>query len=141
VRRRRFVAPPAADRAFAQAPASQLDLILSILTAPSSRLPRSAADPRSPSHALYFATYEAAKVLYAGGAADAAAGPHPLAAAAAGATATVVNDGCMTPWDVVKQRMQVSHSPFRSVPACAAATWRQGGIAAFYRSYWTTVRY
>lgn len=24
-----------------------------------------------------------------------------------GATATIVNDGCMNPWDVVKQRMQV----------------------------------
>lgn len=28
----------------------------------------------------------------------------------AGATATIVNDGCMNPWDVVKQRMQVGSS-------------------------------
>ena len=57
----------------------------------------------SPSHALYFASYEAAKQLYGGN----QEGHHPLATAAAGATATIVNDGCMTPWDVVKQRMQV----------------------------------
>jgi hypothetical protein len=40
VRRRRFVAPLAADRASAQALASHLDLINSTLTALSSRLPR-----------------------------------------------------------------------------------------------------
>lgn len=56
-----------------------------------------------------------------------------------GVTATIVNDGCMTPWDVVKQRMQVTHSPFRSLAQCFAETWRQGGMAAFYKSYWTTV--
>jgi hypothetical protein len=56
-----------------------------------------------PSHALYFASYEAAKQLFGGN----QEGHHPLATAAAGATATIVNDGCMNPWDVVKQRMQV----------------------------------
>lgn len=58
---------------------------------------------RRPSHALYFASYEAAKEALGGN----AEGHHPLAHAAAGAAATVVNDGCMNPWDVVKQRMQV----------------------------------
>lgn len=60
----------------------------------------------SPSHALYFASYEAAKQLY-GGNEGGGAEHHPLATAAAGATATLVNDGCMNPWDVLKQRMQV----------------------------------
>lgn len=27
----------------------------------------------------------------------------------AGAIATIINDGCMTPWDVIKQRMQARH--------------------------------
>ena len=62
-----------------------------------------------PSHALYFASYEAAKQLYGGN----QEGHHPLATATAGATATIVNDGCMTPWDVVKQRMQVGAAGWR----------------------------
>lgn len=56
-----------------------------------------------------------------------------------GATATIVNDACMTPWDVVKQRMQVSHSPYRNIFHCAKSTYRHEGLSAFYRSYWTTV--
>jgi len=63
----------------------------------------------------------------------------PSLCARAGATATLVNDACMTPWDVVKQRMQVSHSPYRSLSHCITETWRQQGLSAFYRSYWTTV--
>ncbi|EFN56490.1 hypothetical protein CHLNCDRAFT_22033 [Chlorella variabilis] len=88
-----------------------------------------------PSHALYFASYEAAKQLYGGN----REGHHPLATAAAGATATIVNDGCMTPWDVVKQRMQVSHSPYRGVLHCAQSTFQEEGLRAFYKSYWTTL--
>lgn len=57
-----------------------------------------------------------------------------------GATATIVNDACMTPWDVIKQRMQISHSPFKNILDCATTTWRAEGLRAFYRSYWTTVR-
>ncbi|KAL6773981.1 MFL1 [Auxenochlorella protothecoides x Auxenochlorella symbiontica] len=56
-----------------------------------------------------------------------------------GATATIVNDACMTPWDVVKQRMQVSHSPYRNIFHCAKSTYRHEGLSAFYRSYWTTL--
>ena len=63
----------------------------------------------------------------------------PAWCALAGVTATLVNDACMTPWDVVKQRMQVSHSPYRSLSHCIMETWRQQGLSAFYRSYWTTV--
>ncbi|PRW51045.1 mitochondrial carrier [Chlorella sorokiniana] len=88
-----------------------------------------------PSHALYFASYEAAKQLYGGN----KEGHHPLAHAAAGATATIVNDGCMNPWDVVKQRMQVRHSPYRGLMHCVAQTFREEGLAAFYKSYWTTL--
>ncbi|KAI7841248.1 hypothetical protein COHA_005085 [Chlorella ohadii] len=88
-----------------------------------------------PSHALYFAAYEAAKQLYGGN----QEGHHPLAHAAAGATATIVNDGCMNPWDVVKQRMQVRHSPYRGLMHCVAQTFREEGLAAFYKSYWTTL--
>lgn len=88
-----------------------------------------------PSHALYFASYEAAKQLLGGN----EAGHHPVAFAAAGSIATVVNDGCMTPWDVIKQRMQVRNSPYRSISHCITSTWRQEGLRAFYKSYWTTL--
>jgi solute carrier family 25 (mitochondrial iron transporter), member 28/37 len=89
-----------------------------------------------PAHALYFATYEKAKDIYGGN----NPGHRPLAAAAAGMTATIVNDGCMTPWDVIKQRMQVAHSPYKSALQCARVTWQEhGGLRAFYKSYWTTL--
>ena len=57
-----------------------------------------------------------------------------------GVTATIVNDGCMTPWDVVKQRMQVSHSPYSGVFNCIRKTFEQEGSRAFFKSFWTTVR-
>jgi len=88
-----------------------------------------------PSHALYFASYEAAKQLYGGN----EPGHQPIATAAAGVTATVINDGCMTPWDVVKQRMQVSHSPYTSITQCVRDTYRQEGPRAFFKSFWTTL--
>lgn len=57
----------------------------------------------------------------------------------AGVTATIVNDGCMTPWDVVKQRMQVSHSPYSGIFQCIRSTYKQEGPRAFFKSFWTTV--
>ena len=58
-----------------------------------------------PAHALYFATYELSKDRLGGN----LPGHHPLLTGGAGALATVVNDGVMTPADVIKQRLQVSH--------------------------------
>lgn len=57
-----------------------------------------------PAHALYFAAYEASKEALGG---NAGKGHHPFAVAGAGASAAVVNDTCMVPIDVVKQRLQV----------------------------------
>ena len=57
-----------------------------------------------PAHALYFAAYEASKEAL-GARMD--PGRQPLTIAVAGATAAVVNDTCMVPVDVVKQRLQV----------------------------------
>ena len=88
-----------------------------------------------PSHALYFASYEAAKQFYGGN----QPGHQPVATAAAGVTATVVNDACMTPWDVVKQRMQVSHSPYGGIFQCVRETYRAEGPLAFFKSFWTTL--
>ncbi|RKP23350.1 mitochondrial carrier [Syncephalis pseudoplumigaleata] len=89
-----------------------------------------------PAHALYFATYEHCKEMFGGNIGDE---HHFLATGAAGACATVTSDALMNPFDVVKQRMQVHGSTFRSVLACTAHVLRTEGIAAFYVSYPTTL--
>ncbi|KAF9314490.1 Fe(2+) transporter [Linnemannia elongata] len=88
-----------------------------------------------PAHALYFATYEYAKESFGGN----AAGHHPVAAAAAGACATTAHDALMNPFDVIKQRMQVHGSVYRSVMDCASKVYRTEGLRAFYISYPTTL--
>jgi solute carrier family 25 iron transporter 28/37 len=117
-----------------------------------------------PAHALYFAAYEAARDgllaldpavagrAGAGGepAAAAASSSHSplaghsgayvtLATAAAGAAATLLNDAVMTPVDVVKQRLQVAHSPYCGVGDCVSRVVREEGPGALWRSYRTTV--
>jgi len=88
-----------------------------------------------PSHALHFMTYEFAKELYGAN----SNGHRPLPTALAGATAVVVHDGCMTPADVIKQRLQIVNSPYKGVWDCLSRTLREKGIHAFYRSYRTTL--
>ncbi len=56
-----------------------------------------------PAHAVHFAVYEAAKK----GLGETVAETSFAGAAAAGAAATIVSDACMTPFDVIKQRLQV----------------------------------
>lgn len=88
-----------------------------------------------PAHALYFATYEVAKEAF-----GVQRSTHaPVATAAAGACATVVNDALMTPGDVIKQRLQIANSPYRGLLDCVVRTYRAEGLAAFYRSYQLTV--
>jgi hypothetical protein len=57
----------------------------------------------------------------------------------AGACAVVASDALMNPFDVVKQRMQVHNSAFRSIGACARSVYASEGLAAFYVSYPTTL--
>ena len=58
---------------------------------------------------------------------------------AAGGLATILHDAVMNPADVVKQRLQVYNSPYRSALECLMKTYRREGIKAFYRSYTTTL--
>ncbi|KAJ3005926.1 Fe(2+) transporter [Thoreauomyces humboldtii] len=88
-----------------------------------------------PAHALYFATYEKCKIMFS----KAGTQQNHLAHAGAGACATIVSDGLMNPFDVIKQRMQVHGSIYRNVVACAVGTFRKEGISAFYISYPTTL--
>jgi solute carrier family 25 iron transporter 28/37 len=84
-----------------------------------------------PAHAVYFATYEHAKEALGG---NANKNQHaPLAHAAAGMCATIAGDAVQTPVDTVKQRMQMSGSPYRGVVDCVSATVRAQGVGALYR--------
>jgi len=90
-----------------------------------------------PAHAVHFGTYEAVKEL-TGGNRDGNATPW-LSAPLAGAAATTASDALMNPFDVIKQRMQMHQSQFRSIITCASTVFRKEGIAAFYVSYPTTL--
>ncbi|KAF2399825.1 mitoferrin-1 [Trichodelitschia bisporula] len=91
-----------------------------------------------PAHAVYFATYEAVKHAM-GGNEGLAHEHHPLAAAVSGASATIASDALMNPFDVVKQRMQLQNSVYKSIGHCARTVFRTEGFSAFYVSYPTTL--
>lgn len=93
-----------------------------------------------PAHAAYFSCYEGMKhTLIAG-----RAGHHPAAHAGAGALATLAHDGLMTPFDVVKQRMQLDAADatgqrYKHFVQCARHVYRSEGAGAFFLSLRTTV--
>ncbi|OZJ03434.1 hypothetical protein BZG36_03185 [Bifiguratus adelaidae] len=89
-----------------------------------------------PAHALYFAIYEQMKDLFVGGGSGTR---QLLGSACAGAFATIAHDGLMNPFDVVKQRMQIHGSTYRSVFECARQVYTREGLRAFYISYPTTL--
>ncbi|KAI8372805.1 mitochondrial carrier domain-containing protein [Radiomyces spectabilis] len=88
-----------------------------------------------PAHALHFTTYEACKEAFGAN----RPGHHPFTAAAAGACATLAHDSLMNPFDVIKQRMQLQDSTYKSVRDCARKVYSKEGIAAFYISLPTTL--
>lgn len=85
-----------------------------------------------PSHALYFACYEKLKKVL-----SSQPGKNPVANAVAGGVATIVHDAAMNPVDVIKQRLQMYSSPFKSTVQCMKHVYRTEGFGAFYRSYTT----
>ncbi|GAX73490.1 hypothetical protein CEUSTIGMA_g942.t1 [Chlamydomonas eustigma] len=89
-----------------------------------------------PAHAMHFAVYELAKESFGG---NVGGGHHPAIAALSGALATITTEGMMTPVDVVKQRLQMAHTPYQNVLDCVAKTFRAEGISAFFKSYSTTL--
>ncbi|CAN6640089.1 mitochondrial RNA-splicing protein Mrs4p [Trichomonascus vanleenenianus] len=88
-----------------------------------------------PAHAVYFAVYEYVKKSLGGSDER----HHPFVASLAGAAATTSSDALMNPFDVIKQRMQVAGSPYRSVLQCARTIYAKEGLSAFYVSYPTTL--
>ncbi|XP_050303986.1 mitoferrin-1-like [Anthonomus grandis grandis] len=88
-----------------------------------------------PSHALYFSTYEFLKSTFTE--MMPSTKYHTLCYGAAGCISTLLHDGVMNPAEVIKQRMQMFNSPYRSVLGCLQNVYRTEGIGAFYRSYTT----
>lgn len=92
-----------------------------------------------PAHALYFATYEAARKAFAPSHAIDSQ-HHPFATAAAGVLATFSADGVMTPLDVVKQRMQLArHGTYTSVLTCIQRVYADHGLHAFFAGFRATL--
>ncbi|TIC16143.1 hypothetical protein E3Q10_00317 [Wallemia mellicola] len=85
-----------------------------------------------PAHAVYFGVYEAMKELSGGN----REGHQVLPT---GASATIAADALMNPFDVIKQRMQVEDSKFKTVRSCARTLMKTEGLSAFYVSYPTTL--
>ncbi|KAI8926751.1 mitochondrial carrier domain-containing protein [Entophlyctis helioformis] len=88
-----------------------------------------------PAHALYFSVYEHFKDVFHRF--DSSTHQH-MSHAAAGILATVAHDGFSTPFDVIKQRMQIC-SANRGLLGTALNVLRTEGIGAFYVSYPTTL--
>jgi len=85
----------------------------------------------APAHALYFSAYECLK--------NRQTSSHPFlnhaTNASAGCVATMLHDGIMVPADVIKQRMQMFGSPYKSTFNCIQSLYKGEGIRAFFRSY------
>jgi solute carrier family 25 (mitochondrial iron transporter), member 28/37 len=92
-----------------------------------------------PAHALYFATYEAARnTLAPSHATDGQ--HHPIASAFAGVSATFAADGLMCPMDVVKQRLQLAPAgTYSSVLNCITRVHAEHGVPAFFAGFRATI--
>ncbi|XP_009882450.1 PREDICTED: mitoferrin-1 [Charadrius vociferus] len=88
-----------------------------------------------PAHAMYFACYEKMKKSLSDTIQH--GGNSHLANGIAGSVATLLHDAVMNPAEVVKQRMQMFNSPYKSVLACVRTVQKTEGFGAFYRSYTT----
>ncbi|XP_071442078.1 mitoferrin-1 isoform X2 [Hetaerina americana] len=86
-----------------------------------------------PAHALYFSTYEYLKEFF-----TTRMSLHAqLAYGLSGCVSTLLHDAIMNPAEVVKQRLQMYGSPYKSCIECATRIYQKEGMKAFYRSYTT----
>lgn len=88
-----------------------------------------------PSHALYFSSYEYVKDTLKR--TPGTSNHHIAIHGVSGCIATLLHDAIMTPAEVVKQRMQMSNSPYKTVMSCIMRVHKTEGLGAFYRSYTT----
>lgn len=85
-----------------------------------------------PAHAFYFGTYEYTKETL-----SKFSRSNHMHYIAAATMATLIHDAISIPTEVIKQRLQMYNSPYRSVVHCAKIVYRTEGLRAFYRSYST----
>lgn len=85
-----------------------------------------------PAHAFYFGAYEYSKEAIAR-----ITDRDQINYMVSAALATLVHDAISNPADVVKQRLQMYNSPYRSIMHCARHVYKTEGFRAFYRSYST----
>uniref|UniRef100_T1PDS6 Mitochondrial carrier protein n=1 Tax=Musca domestica TaxID=7370 RepID=T1PDS6_MUSDO len=85
-----------------------------------------------PAHALYFGSYEMSKELM-----TKITTHNHINYMASGVIATLIHDAVSNPAEVIKQRMQMYNSPYKSVVACMRGVYQNEGLKAFYRSYST----
>ncbi|XP_031637241.1 mitoferrin [Contarinia nasturtii] len=86
-----------------------------------------------PAHAFYFATYEHSKKVMS----QVFPQYDHVNYVISGVTATLIHDAISNPTEVIKQRLQMYNSPYKTVINCAAGVYRIEGFKAFYRSYIT----
>lgn len=89
-----------------------------------------------PAHAVYFASYEQVKRALVR---EGEEGSSPVKTGIAGAVATTLADAIMTPFDVIKQRLQLHNSQYRGLWDCFQQVLKREGPKAFYLSYPTTL--
>lgn len=100
-----------------------------------------------PAHAAYFSVYESMKSYMSGGKILFAKNDstffqqqtelNPLRSAICGASAAFAHDIFMTPFDTIKQRVQLGY--YRNIFHCARVVFMKEGIRAFYLSLPTTM--
>ncbi|KNC83643.1 hypothetical protein SARC_04104 [Sphaeroforma arctica JP610] len=85
-----------------------------------------------PAHAIYFGSYEMVKTTISNytGKPD----TNPMVGVPAGLAATFLHDSFMTPFEMIKQRLQMHSSPYTSASHVFREVWKQEGPRAFYRS-------
>eukprot|EP01125_Pyxidicula_operculata_P005071 TRINITY_DN1859_c0_g1_i1.p1 TRINITY_DN1859_c0_g1~~TRINITY_DN1859_c0_g1_i1.p1 ORF type:complete len:358 (-),score=74.75 TRINITY_DN1859_c0_g1_i1:320-1393(-) len=88
----------------------------------------------APAHAIYFSSYEHIKTKLADHIVLA-----PFAFGIAGAVATILSDGVLTPMDTVKQRRQLNLKAYTGTWNCFTSILRQEGVSALYAGYTTTL--
>lgn len=85
-----------------------------------------------PAHALYFGSYEMSKELL-----SEFTTYNNLNYMTSAVIATLIHDAVSNPTEVIKQRLQMYNSPYKSVIACMKGVYKNEGPKAFYRSYAT----